>query len=106
LGVVRLRRSVGGAGRDQSGLVDRFAGGHVTLALGQVRASLAVADDPPHQQHHNGGDDGEGHALAVATAGIAGRAFPRWLALPALAVTILYLTPFGFYASLRVAVQR
>ena len=38
--------------------------------------------------------------LAVATAGIAGRAFPRWLALPALALAILYLTPFGWYASL------
>jgi hypothetical protein len=38
--------------------------------------------------------------LAVATAGIAGRAFPRWLAVPALALAILYLTPFGFFASL------
>jgi hypothetical protein len=44
-------------------LHDRSAGGHVTLALGQLRASLAVVDDPPHQQHHNGGDDGEGHAI-------------------------------------------
>lgn len=40
--------------------------------------------------------------LAVATAGIAGRAFPRWLALPALGLAILYLTPFGWYASLLV----
>jgi hypothetical protein len=40
--------------------------------------------------------------LAVATAGIAGRAFPRWLALPALALAILYLTPFGYFASLLV----
>jgi hypothetical protein len=40
--------------------------------------------------------------LAVAAAGIAGRAFPRWLALPALALAILYLTPFGWYASLLV----
>jgi hypothetical protein len=40
--------------------------------------------------------------LAVANAGIAGRAFPRWLALPALALAILYLTPYGFYASLLV----
>jgi hypothetical protein len=40
--------------------------------------------------------------FAVATAGIAGRAFPRWLAVPALALAILYLTPFGFYASLLV----
>jgi hypothetical protein len=40
--------------------------------------------------------------LAVATAGIAGRAFPRWLALPALALAILYFTPFGYYASLLV----
>jgi hypothetical protein len=40
--------------------------------------------------------------LAVAAAGITGRAFPRWLALPALALAILYVTPFGFYASLLV----
>jgi hypothetical protein len=38
--------------------------------------------------------------LAAATAGIAGRAFPRWLAWPALALAILYVTPFGFFASL------
>ena len=38
--------------------------------------------------------------LAVATAGIAGHVFPRWLAVPALALAIVYLTPFGFYASL------
>jgi hypothetical protein len=40
--------------------------------------------------------------LAVATAGIAGRALPRWLAVPALALAILYLTPFGYFASLLV----
>ena len=38
--------------------------------------------------------------LAVATAGIAGRVFPRWLVWPALALAIVYFTPFGFYASL------
>jgi hypothetical protein len=42
--------------------------------------------------------------LAAATAGIAGRAFPRWLAWPALALAILYVTPFGFFASLPVLV--
>ena len=40
--------------------------------------------------------------LAAATAGIAGRAFSRWLAWPALALAILYVTPFGFLASLGV----
>jgi hypothetical protein len=40
--------------------------------------------------------------LAVATAGIAGRAFPRWLAWPALVLAIVYLTPFGYFASLLV----
>ena len=40
--------------------------------------------------------------LAAATAGIAGRVFPRWLAWPALALAILYVTPFGFFASLGV----
>jgi hypothetical protein len=38
--------------------------------------------------------------LAVATAGIAGHVFPRWLAVPALVLAIVYFTPFGFYASL------
>lgn len=43
--------------------------------------------------------------LAAATAGIAGRAFPGWLAWPALALAILVLipvSPFGFFASLLV----
>jgi hypothetical protein len=43
--------------------------------------------------------------LAAASAGIAGRAFPRWLAWPALALAILQVipvTPFGFFASLLV----
>jgi hypothetical protein len=43
--------------------------------------------------------------LAAATAGIAGRAFPGWLAWPALALAILQLipvSPYGFYASLLV----
>jgi hypothetical protein len=38
--------------------------------------------------------------LAVATAGIAGRALPRWLAWPALVLAIVYFTPFGYFASL------
>ena len=40
--------------------------------------------------------------LAVAAAGITGRAFPGWLAWPALAFAILEVTPFGFLASLLV----
>jgi hypothetical protein len=57
-----------------------------------------------HVRATTGGTDGGTVILllAVATAGIAGRALPRWLALPALALAILYLTPFGFYASLLV----
>jgi hypothetical protein len=41
--------------------------------------------------------------LAAATAGIAGRAFPRWLAWAALALAIVQVipvTPLGFFASL------
>jgi hypothetical protein len=41
--------------------------------------------------------------LATATAGIAGRAFPRWLAWPALVLAIFSLipiSPYGFFASL------
>jgi hypothetical protein len=30
----------------------------------------------------------------------AGHVFPRWLAVPALALAIVYFTPFGFYGSL------
>jgi hypothetical protein len=57
-----------------------------------------------HVSGTTGGTDGGTVILllAVATAGIAGRAFPRWLALPALALAILYVTPFGFFASLLV----
>ena len=40
--------------------------------------------------------------LAAATAGIAGRAFPRWLDLSAVVLAILYVTPFAFFASLLV----
>jgi len=40
--------------------------------------------------------------LAAATAGIAGRAFPRWLDLSAVALAILYVTLFAFFASLLV----
>src|SRR5204862_1814152 len=43
--------------------------------------------------------------LAAAAAGIAGRAFPRWLAWPALALAILQLipvSPFGYFGSLLV----
>ncbi|MGZ4400544.1 MAG: hypothetical protein ACXVYM_06700, partial [Gaiellaceae bacterium] len=38
--------------------------------------------------------------LAVAAAGIAGHAFPRWLAWSALPLGLLQLTPIGFYATL------
>lgn len=38
--------------------------------------------------------------LAVAAAGIAGRAFPRWLAWSALPLGILQLTPVGFQAQI------
>jgi hypothetical protein len=38
--------------------------------------------------------------FAVAMAGIVGRAFPRWLAWPALVLAVLDMTPLGFLASL------
>jgi hypothetical protein len=38
--------------------------------------------------------------IAVAAAGIAGRAFPRWLAWSALPIGLLQLTPIGFTAFL------
>ena len=38
-------------------LDDRLTGGHVALALGDLRAALAVADDAADEQHHHGRDD-------------------------------------------------
>jgi hypothetical protein len=63
---------------------------------------LPAALQAAHVRATVGGIDGGTvlFLLAVATAGIAGRAFPRWLAWPALALAIVYLTPFGFFASL------
>jgi len=51
--VVQLTRDA------RSFLDDRLARGHVALALGDLRAALAVADDAADEQHHYGRDDGE-----------------------------------------------
>jgi hypothetical protein len=58
------------------------------------------------QAWHVGGSEGDlsgGIALlliALAIAGIAAQALPRWLAWPALVIGLLQLTPLGFFASL------
>ena len=48
-------------------LDDRLARGHVALALGDLRAPLAVADDAADEQHHHGRDDGERHRAVQAS---------------------------------------
>jgi hypothetical protein len=37
--------------------------------------------------------------FAVAIAGVVGRAFPRWLAWPALVLAVVDLTPLGFLSA-------
>jgi hypothetical protein len=44
-------------------LDDRLARGDVALALGQLRATLAIADDAADEQHDDERDDGERDAL-------------------------------------------
>jgi hypothetical protein len=72
--------------------------------IGHQRWLAPAALQAVHIHSTVGGIDGGTvlFLLAVATAGIAGHAFPRWLAWPALALAIVYLTPFGYFASLLV----
>jgi len=81
------------------------AGAYAILGkVGHQQGLSPAALQASHISASAGGIDGGSVILllAAATAGIAGRAFPRWLAWPALALAILYVTPFGFLASLGV----
>jgi hypothetical protein len=86
----------------------QLASAGVYSTLGFIGGKQTVAAAALQAWHVNGsggglvtGDGGLGvMLLAVAAAGIAGRAFPRWLAWSALPLGILQLTPIGFYASL------
>lgn len=71
--------------------------------IGHQQGLSPAALQALHVSSSVGGIDGGSviFLLSVATAGIAGRAFPRWLvAWPALALALVYLTPFGYFASL------
>jgi hypothetical protein len=79
------------------------AGGYSVLGkIGHQPWLAPAALQAVHVNSTVGGIDGGTvlFLLAVATAGIAGHVFPRWLAVPALVLAIVYFTPFGFYASL------
>ena len=81
------------------------AGAYAILGeVGHQQRLSPAALQAVHISASTGGTDGGSVILllAAATAGIAGRAFSRWLAWPALALAILYVTPFGFLASLGV----
>ena len=81
------------------------SGSYLTLGSIADKSYLAPAT---LQTLHIGGSGGSTVGIggivivlfAVAMAGIVGRAFPRWLAWPALVLAVLDMTPLGFLASL------
>jgi hypothetical protein len=85
-----------------------FDGGRVYALLGSIGAKPTLAPAALQALHANGaggsaitGDGGLAVLLlAIAAAGIAARAFPRWLAWTALPLALLQLTPLGFFAGL------
>ena len=84
----------------------QLSGANTYSILGSIGHEQNIAP-AALQAWHIGGSAGGGIdggivllLLAVAIAGIAGHAFPRWLAWPALALAIVQVTPFGFFASL------
>jgi hypothetical protein len=99
---------VGTAMTATAGLIS--AGAYQTLGeIGDQRGLSPAALQAWHINGSAGVVDGGSVILllAAATAGIAGRAFPRWLAWPALVLAILQLipiSPYGFFASLVVLV--
>ena len=85
-----------------------FDGGGVYALLGSIGSKPTLAPAALQALHANGaggsaltGDGGLALLLlAVAAAGIAARAFPRWIAWSALPLALLQLTPLGFFAGL------
>jgi hypothetical protein len=81
------------------------SGSYLTLGTIADKSYLAPAT---LQTLHIGGSGGSAVGIggivillfAVAMAGIVGRAFPRWLAWPALVLGVVDLTPLGFLSSL------
>ncbi|MGB2954122.1 MAG: hypothetical protein WBB74_12135 [Gaiellaceae bacterium] len=89
-------------------VANQFAGAGVYSTLGFIGNKHTVAPAALQAWHINGsggglvtGDGGLAILLlAVAAAGIAARAFPRWLAWSALLLAILQLTPIGYQAEI------
>lgn len=104
-----LRPAIAGAAL--VGIVVAFAGQLADstgyYVLGDIGGKASISDGALQAWHVRGSDfdfvAAGGLAvllLAVAAAGIAGRAVPRWLAWAALPLGILQLTPVGFFAGL------
>jgi len=89
-------------------VVDELAAAGVFSTIGFIGDKHTIAPATLQAVHLTGsggglisGDGGLAILLlAIATAGIAARAFPRWLAWSALPLGLLQLTPIGFFAGL------
>lgn len=80
-------------------------GAGIYSVLGEVGAKRGLTPDALQALNIFGSESGTDAGLAVlllavAVAGIAHRAFPRWLAWSALVIGIAMFTPIGFLASL------
>jgi hypothetical protein len=86
-------------------VAEAVGGASAFVTLGDVGGSRAVSGTALQALHISASDGGIGVGgpillFAVAVAGIAAGAMPRWLAWPALLIGVLEMTPFGFVASL------
>jgi hypothetical protein len=85
--------------------VELMIGADTYLNLGQVSTKANLAPAALQALHIGGAVGGTGadsvvFLLAIAAAGVLGRALPGWLAWSALVLAIMHLTPLGFLAYL------